>query len=154
MGVAPHSNRVFAEDEVAEGDVFVDYQNYNHGYCPYCDSSPCRCANRNSGPIAPPTPPTPPPPPPAQTCPGPGCPAPVPPPQDPPPQDPPPQDPPPQDPPPASACAPTSACAPCTAPVCGTECGISICALGIGIAALVTAAVIIVSSGNGSSSHH
>lgn len=39
------------------------------------------------------------------------------------------------------------------APVCGTDCGISICALGIGLAALAAAAAIIVSSGNGKSHH-
>jgi len=43
-------------------------------------------------------------------------------------------------------------CDPC-ASVCGTDCGISMCALGIGLAALAVAGVIIVSSGNGSTGH-
>jgi hypothetical protein len=25
-------------------DTFVDYQNFNHGYCPDCNCYPCRCA--------------------------------------------------------------------------------------------------------------
>ncbi len=28
----------------AASDTFVDYQNYNHGYCPTCNCYPCRCA--------------------------------------------------------------------------------------------------------------
>lgn len=43
---------------------------------------------------------------------------------------------------------------PCAASVCGTGCGISMYALGIGIAALCAAAVIIISSGNGSAHNH
>ncbi|NGX55752.1 MAG: hypothetical protein KR126chlam2_01394 [Chlamydiae bacterium] len=50
----------------------------------------------------------------------------------------------------SSPCPP--ACDPC-ASACGADCGISMCALGIGLAALAAAAAIIVSSGNGSTSH-
>ncbi len=42
--------------------------------------------------------------------------------------------------------------APC-APVCGTNCGISCCAIGVGIIAVAAAAAIIVSSGNGTTTH-
>lgn len=27
----------------AAGDTFIDYQNYNHGYCPECNNYPCQC---------------------------------------------------------------------------------------------------------------
>ncbi len=86
----------------AETSNLYDYQNYNHGYCPECECSPCTC--QPSG---------------EQTT----CPA---------------------------------ACSSCegNAPVCGTECGISICALGVAVAALAAAAAIIISSGNGSTSHN
>lgn len=89
----------------AASNTFLDYQNYNHGYCPTCNCEPCTCGS-----------PQPPPPP----CPEPGGP-----------------------------------CDPC-APVCGTECGVSICAIGVGVAAVAAAAAIIVtsSSGNRSSHHH
>lgn len=50
-------------------------------------------------------------------------------------------------------CAPCNSCDDPCAPICGTECGISICAIAIGIAALVAAAAIIIASGNGSSSN-
>jgi len=44
--------------------------------------------------------------------------------------------------------------APCAAATCGTGCGMSMCALGIAIAALCAAAAIIVSSGNGAGHNH
>ncbi|MCC5832475.1 MAG: hypothetical protein JJU12_05460 [Chlamydiales bacterium] len=86
---------------------YMNYQNYNHGYCPGCNCAPCGCPQ----PAAPPpsaasNPPSPPPP-----------------------------------------CNP---CDPC-APVCGAECGISLCAIGVGIAALAIAAGIIAASGSSSS---
>lgn len=28
-------------------DTFVDYQNFNHGYCPDCNCYPCRCGEEN-----------------------------------------------------------------------------------------------------------
>ncbi len=31
------------------GDTFVDYQNFNHGYCPNCHCSPCQCAGLEEG---------------------------------------------------------------------------------------------------------
>jgi hypothetical protein len=40
---------------------------------------------------------------------------------------------------------PFDPCAPC-APVCGTECGVSVCAIGVAILAIVAAAAIILSS--------
>lgn len=99
---------------------FLNYQNYNHGYCPECNCAPCGCAQPPAPVPAPPPGAVPPPPP--------------------------------------AACAPCqqqpcSPCDPC-APVCGAECGVSICAIGVGIAALAAAAAIIVASGSGSSSTH
>ncbi|MEZ5315659.1 MAG: hypothetical protein R3E91_05595 [Chlamydiales bacterium] len=44
-------------------------------------------------------------------------------------------------------------CDPC-APICGTKCGISICAIGVAIVAIAGAAAIILVSGNGSSTTH
>lgn len=131
-------------------NTYFDYQNYNHGYCPACSCCPCRC----SGPVpqpcgpagcAPPCAPCNPPPcapcgqgynynapsgqAPCAPC-GPApCAAPVP-------------------------CAPPCQPAPCRAPCkpgCGTDCGISIIAIGVAAAALITAGVLIVSSGNGKS---
>lgn len=115
-----HSHSLFAEEEVSASDVFVDYQNYNHDYCPTCDCNPCRC---NYGPVSTPCQPN--------VCEPSVC-----------------------DPCDANVCEP-SVCEPCNpcAPVCGSECGISVCAIGVAIAALATAAVLIVSSGNGSASH-
>lgn len=125
-------------EPVAQGNnVFIDYQNYRHGYCPSCDCYPCRC---NQCPPANPSSSAP------CEVPPPACPSPCQAPACPPPQ------PPCEAPCEEEACAPACATAPC-APVCGTECGISACAIGIGIAALVTAAVLIVSSGNGHTSH-
>lgn len=135
----------------AANDTFIDYQNYNHGYCPICNSYPCRCKkpyNPENGPPpipeagpgpmpAPPPGPGPTPPPPA---PGPGPDGPPPPPG----PGPGPKKPPP--PPPPSPCNP--------APVCGTNCGISLVWIGIGIVGLAAAAVIIVSSNNGSIAAH
>lgn len=118
----------------AASDTFVDYQNYNHGYCPICNSYPCRCKVPYNPENAPPP------------IPGPG---PIPPPQGPGPDGPGPalgKGPPPPPPPPPNPCNP--------APVCGTNCGISLVWIGIGIVGLVAAAVIIVSSNNGSIPGH
>ncbi len=58
----------------AASDTFIDYQNYNHGYCPDCNCYPCRCAENVDAPVPPPPPPPPPgaaaavPPPPASPC--------------------------------------------------------------------------------------
>lgn len=101
---------IFAPSAKAEDSTFLDYQNYNHGYCPTCNCQPCRC-----------------------------------------------EAPPPEEP-ETYACAPTTpACAPAPcdpaapcAPVCGTECGISLCAIAVGVVALAVAAVIIATSGSGS----
>ncbi len=97
--------------------TFMDYQNYNHGYCPECSCYPCKCDvpyyNVEPGP----PPPVPPPPPP--------CPVPD----------------------------PCSPCDPC-APVCGTQCGISICAIGVAIAGVAAAAAIIIGTGGSSSTAH
>jgi len=139
--LCPRSFSLIAE-EVAEGQVFTDYQNYNHGYCPDCSCCPCRCIPVGPGPcgsgtcdpcdsdacdpyggIAQPVGPA------VELPPGSPGPGPLPP-------------PPPGD----SACNP---CAPPCAPKCGTECGISVCALGIAIAAIATAAVLIICSGSG-----
>lgn len=97
----------------AGSDTFLDYQNYNHGYCPTCNCLPCKCEV------------------------------------------------PPLDPPPAAApvpapCAvpqspPPAPCDPC-APVCGAECGISLCALGVAAVAVAAAIVIIVTAGSGGGS--
>ncbi len=85
----------------AADNPFLDYQNYNHGYCPECDCAPCACG----------------------------------------------------DPAPAPCAASGGACDPC-APVCGTECGVSICAIGVVVAAIAGAAAIIIVSGSGSSTTH
>lgn len=115
-----------------------EYQNYNHGYCPECHCSPCRCGlNGGQGPaLLPPPPPTA-----AYAAPGPGCPG----------GGCPPEPrceavPQPQQPIPPAVAQPCQK--PC-APVCGTTCGVSITTLGVVIAAIATAAVIIVTSGNG-----
>lgn len=50
-------------------------------------------------------------------------------------------------------CATCGPCDPC-APVCGTDCGVSICAIGLGVVAVAAAAAIIIASGNGSSTSH
>ncbi len=85
----------------ASSNTFLDYQNYNHGYCPDCNCSPCKCgACESSDPAAP------------------------------------------------STCAKPNPCAP-PATTCATECGISLWCIGIGLAALITAAVLIVGSNNG-----
>lgn len=92
----------------AADSTFLDYQNYNHGYCPECSCYPCRCdvPCPEEAPCDP-------------------CPVPN----------------------------PCNPCDPC-APVCGTECGVSICAIGIGLAAVAAAAAIIIASGNGGSTEH
>lgn len=96
----------------AASNTFLDYQNYNHGYCPDCNCAPCNCGQ-----------------PPACEDPGaPQCEA------------------------PCNPCAAGAPCAPpCDpcAPVCGAECGISWCAIAVGVAALVAAAVIILTAGHG-----
>lgn len=59
-------------------------------------------------------------------------------------------------PPPASPCntgCNTACDNPCAASVNGTQCGISICAIGIAVAAIAAAAAIIISSGNGHAHH-
>jgi hypothetical protein len=53
----------------AASSTFMDYQNYNHGYCPSCNCYPCRCAELdpaespcapcNPPPVAPPNAPKP-----------------------------------------------------------------------------------------------
>lgn len=124
------------KEHVVQGqDVFVDYQNYNHGYCPSCQCYPCKCATCPPAaiPVPPPAPPA------AAPCAAPGTCA--------------PPTPPCAIPEPSCAAPPPAPCPTPCAPACGTECGISICALGIGIAALATAAVLIVSSGNGHTNH-
>lgn len=107
-------------------DTFMDYQNYNHGYCPDCNYYPCRC-DTGYCPDANPCP----------TCPHAEGEY---------------QPPYPQQP---DACPATcntcdDVCDPC-APVCRNSCGISICAIAIAIAAVAAAAAIIVGSSNGSS---
>lgn len=118
------------------GDI-LDYQNYNHGYCPTCDGPLGSC---NCGTPTPPPPPVNPPPAYPSYYYNPVPPAPVP------------------------ACATGTCggapieevddapCAPC-AGASGVNCGISICALGILLIALAAGAAIIVSSGNGSNGH-
>ena len=119
--------------------TFMDYQNYNHGYCPSCNCYPCDC-NRNLNsesnyPIGPtdglPSDPPPCPAPPSQPvpppCSAPSCQAPRAPPCDP--------------------------CDPC-APMCGTECGVSVCAIAVAVAAIVAAAAIILASSSESSHNH
>ncbi len=118
-----------AQSAFAVDDTFFDYQNYNHGYCPDCNYCPCRCGGgscpNNSCETPAPYPQDPPPCPPGAPC---GTPTPC-----------------------AAPCAPAPCdpCDPC-APVCGTECGISVCAIVVGIAALAAAAAIIICSSNGS----
>ncbi|MCH9608948.1 MAG: hypothetical protein S4CHLAM45_03110 [Chlamydiales bacterium] len=117
-------------------DTFFDYQNYNHGYCPDCNYCPCRCdvescpsGNPSCPPqkenYTPPYPKEPTPCPPTESN--------------------------------AAPCAPTpcatTTCDPC-APVCGAECGISVCAITVAIAAVAAAAAIIVASSNGAGSVH
>lgn len=131
--------------------TFVDYQNYNHGYCPKCNCFPCRCNAAQAevmgaevGVEGPP----PPPPPPCATC-----------------AEPPPPEPPcdapdapcdaPCDAPDAPCDAPCDKPEPCDpAPVCATNCGINLCWIGLGIAVIATAGAIIVSTNNGSSANH
>lgn len=82
--------------------TFLDYQNYNHGYCPECNCYPCRCD-------------------------GPG------------------------------GCEPCNTCAvpdPCNpAPVCGTQCGLSVCAVALAIIIVAGVAAIIISSSGSSHTH-
>ncbi len=97
-------------------NTFIDYQNYNHGYCSTCNCAPCKCGQQN---------------------------------------DPPPEEQPPcqacgaeQDP---NACTPPNPCDP--APVCATECGLSLWWVGIGLAVAAAAASIIVTNNNGRTPH-
>ncbi|NGX60729.1 MAG: hypothetical protein K940chlam9_00197 [Chlamydiae bacterium] len=93
----------------ASSNTFQDYQNYNHGYCPSCNCSPCGCGADGACPEEPyPTP-----------------------------------------------CEEEEPCGPCDpcGPVCGAECGISLCAIGVGAAAIVIAGVIILTSGDGEAGH-
>ena len=98
----------------AANNPYVDYQNYNQGYCSTCNCYPCMCA-------------------PQQPCVPQGAPCAA---------------------PPCGPCG-APACGPCDAgaPVCGAECGISICAIGVAVAAVAAAAAIIIASGNGHSAH-
>lgn len=128
-------------------DTFMDYQNYDHGYCPDCNCYPCRCnaaaAAEEAGAAGLP-------PPPCAACgaaipPG----APLPP------------FPNPEAAAAAAATAASNAPPPCKkpdpcdpAPVCATNCGISLCWIGLGIAVVATAAAIIVSSNNGRTPSH
>lgn len=34
---------MLAQSAFAADDTFIDYQNYNHGYCPSCSYCPCKC---------------------------------------------------------------------------------------------------------------
>lgn len=94
---------VFGTTLSAADNPYLNYQNYNHGYCPECNNAPCSCA---------------------QPCSPNSC---------------------------QTYCDP---CDPC-APVCGTECGISLCAIGVGVVAVAAAVAIVIaaSNGNDSSSH-
>jgi hypothetical protein len=125
------------------GDTFMDYQNYDHGYCPECNCYPCRCnATEEELGIetelpAPPCAPCG-----AAVVPPGALPLPVP------------------APPPAAAVA-AKKCPTCKkpdpcdpAPVCATNCGVSLCWIGIGIAVVATAAAIIVSTNNGRDPTH
>lgn len=112
------------------------YQNYNHGYIPTCENcgqSPCECnpcAAANSCPpcgTVPPSGATPCNAAPCNNCNGNGC----------------------------NSCNGNGSCDPCDpcAAVCGTQCGISIVAIGVALAAVIAAAAIIIASGNGSATH-
>ena|GEM_PF-2207948 len=125
----------------AADNTFLDYQNYNHGYCPQCNGYPCSCPSK-----------------PYQSCPQDveDCPdAPVyndniqpcykgqdcglc-------------EDPVEETELCADECPPP--CDPC-APVCGTTSGFSIAAVGLALIAIGAGAVVIVTSNNGSSSSH
>lgn len=109
----------------AVSNTFIDYQNYNHGYCPECQCYPCKCEVHNPDGSNP--------------CP---CPAhgsnPHPCPENHGKQ--------------VNTCVPPDPC--CPAPVCGGACGLSICVIGLGIAVLAAAGAIIVSSNNGSANGH
>lgn len=115
-------------------NTFIDYQNYNHGYCPECNCYPCRCDGT--------CPPTEDNPNPCPSCPSGKCSA-------------------GELPPPpvgdgekkeCNVCKQPNPCDP--APVCGTNCGISLCWVGLAIAGVAAAAAIIVTSNNGSTPSH
>lgn len=111
----------------AANNTFLDYQNYNHGYCPDCNCAPCSCTEQPAACEQPcnPCAPAAPSPSPCVAAPSAA---------------------------PCNPCAPAAPCAaPCDpcAPVCGAECGISWCAIAVGVAALVAAAVIIFTAGHG-----
>lgn len=108
----------------AADSTFMDYQNFNHGYCPECTCYPCKCDG-----APPPGPPLPP----AQPAPGvvplqPGSGMAT-------------------NAPPVNTCPKPDPCNP--APVCGAQCGIPIWVLGGVIATVATAAAIIIGSNNG-----
>lgn len=123
----------------AASDTFVDYQNYNHGYCPKCNCYPCQCKY-------------------LQGTPGPG---PV---DGPEAIDDPDADDDDEDyddeegdiPPPPACRAPAPATTPCDdpAPVCATNCGVSLCVVGVAIAAIATTAAILISANNGGDPAH
>jgi hypothetical protein len=129
----------------AASDTFMDYQNYTHGYCPECNCYPCQCNAKAAEEVG--EEPGALPPPPCGPC---GAAVPsaafgvLPP------------------PPPAVAAAAAEEAAeecekpnPCDpAPVCATNCGISLCWIGLGIAVVATAAAIIVSTNNGRTPTH
>lgn len=116
------------QEEVAQSEI-IDYQNYNRGYQPGCDG--CDCPTPQY-----PLPGAPPP------CSGTSC-APPPPPPPPPcvPAKPPPS-------PPGAPCDEE----PCAAE-CGAQCGLSMCALGLGLAALAAVGAIIISANGGTAQH-
>lgn len=127
--------------EMRAQNIF-EYQNYNHGYCPECHCSPCRCGLGGFGPMPPPPPP---PVPPTAAYAGPDCNS----------GQCPPQPrceavPQPEQPIPPAVAQPCQK--PC-APACGAACGVSITTLGVVVAAIAIAAVIIVTSGNGREPH-
>lgn len=118
----------------AANDTFIDYQNFNHGYCPTCNCYPCTCAVPPDRALQPQIPP----PPPGEV----------------PPIVPPPPPPPgPDGPPPCGAAPCASACAPCDpcAPIVGLKCGVSFCAVGVAIVAVVAAAAIVIATSGGTS---
>lgn len=95
----------------ASSSTFLDYQNYNHGYCPECNCYPCRCAQANGDPdleVPPQAPES-----------------------------------------PCNTCAKPDPCDP--APVCATQCGVSLCCIGGVIALVAAAGAILIGINNGHS---
>lgn len=132
---------------LATNNTFLDYQNYNHGYCPDCNSCPCNCPaqpyqscplpqdncpnaqpyNQNIQPCYPNSTPS------CPSCPNhqsQAC--------------------------PQSPCQVSCPLPPCDpgAPIAGTNTGVSICAIGISLLAVGAAAALIVTSNNGSNHTH